>query len=32
MLERRDIESRNAEMIADELIRAFDQVCASEIA
>jgi len=32
MLERRDIESRNAEMIADELIRAFDRVCAAEIA
>lgn len=28
MLERRDIESRSAEMIADELTRAFDRVCA----
>jgi len=27
MLERRDIEPRSAEMIATELIRAFDQVC-----
>jgi putative YphP/YqiW family bacilliredoxin len=32
MLERRDIESRSAEMIAEELIRAFDQVCATPIA
>src|SRR4051812_34771696 len=32
MLERRDIESRSAEMIAAELIRAFDQVCAPSIA
>jgi putative YphP/YqiW family bacilliredoxin len=32
MLERRDIESRSAEMIADVLIRAFDQVCAPQIA
>jgi putative YphP/YqiW family bacilliredoxin len=29
MLERRDIESRSAEMIAAELTRAFDQVCAT---
>ena len=28
MLERRDIETRSAEMIAAELIRAFDRVCA----
>ena len=28
MLERRDIETRSAEMIATELTRAFDQVCA----
>jgi putative YphP/YqiW family bacilliredoxin len=28
MMERRDIESRSAEMIADELKRAFDQHCA----
>ena len=27
MLERREIESRSAEMIADELTRAFDRVC-----
>jgi putative YphP/YqiW family bacilliredoxin len=27
MLERREIETRSAEMIADELIRAFDRVC-----
>ena len=27
LLERRDIESRSAEMIADELTRAFDRVC-----
>ena len=32
MLERRDIESRSAEMIATELIRAFDAVCPSPIA
>jgi bacilliredoxin len=32
MLERRDIESRSAEMIAEELIRAFDQVCPAPIA
>jgi putative YphP/YqiW family bacilliredoxin len=32
MLERRDIESRSAEMIADVLIRAFDHVCAPQIA
>jgi putative YphP/YqiW family bacilliredoxin len=32
MLERRDIESRSAEMIAAELIRAFDEVCATPIA
>ena len=31
MLERRDIESRSAEMIAAELTRAFDQVCATPI-
>jgi len=29
ILERRDIESRSAEMIAVELTRAFDQVCTS---
>jgi len=29
VLERRDIEPRSAEMIAAELIRAFDEVCAS---
>jgi putative YphP/YqiW family bacilliredoxin len=28
MLERREIETRSAEMIAAELIRAFDRVCA----
>jgi putative YphP/YqiW family bacilliredoxin len=28
MLERRDIESRSAEMIAAELTRAFDRICA----
>jgi putative YphP/YqiW family bacilliredoxin len=27
MLERRDIEVRNAEMIAQELVRAFDEHC-----
>lgn len=27
MLQRRDIETRNAEMIAEELTRAFDQFC-----
>lgn len=32
MLERRDIESRSAEMIAAELTRAFDQVCSASIA
>ncbi len=32
MLERRDIETRSAEMIADELIRAFDEVCPAGIA
>jgi putative YphP/YqiW family bacilliredoxin len=32
MLERRDIETRSAEMIADVLIRAFDEVCPSGIA
>ncbi len=32
MLERRDIESRSAEMIAAELTRAFDEVCAAPIA
>jgi len=32
MLERRDIESRSAEMIADELKRAFDEVCSAPIA
>jgi putative YphP/YqiW family bacilliredoxin len=32
MLERRDIEVRSAEMIAAELIRAFDEVCAGPIA
>jgi bacilliredoxin len=30
MMERREIESRSAEMIADELTRAFDRVCASQ--
>jgi putative YphP/YqiW family bacilliredoxin len=28
MMERSQIETRNAEMIADELVRAFDQHCA----
>lgn len=32
MLERRDIEARSAEMIAAELIRAFDEVCSAPIA
>ena len=32
MLERRDIETRSAEMIAAELIRAFDAVCSAPIA
>jgi putative YphP/YqiW family bacilliredoxin len=32
MLERRDIEPRSAEMIAAELIRAFDEVCPTPIA
>lgn len=32
MLERRDIESRSAEMIAAELTRAFDEVCPAPIA
>ena len=32
ILERRDIESRSAEMIAAELTRAFDRVCAPTIA
>jgi putative YphP/YqiW family bacilliredoxin len=32
MLERRDVESRSAEMIAAELIRAFDEVCPAPIA
>jgi putative YphP/YqiW family bacilliredoxin len=32
MLERRDIETRSAEMIASELKRAFDEVCAPSIA
>ncbi len=32
MLERRDIETRSAEMIANELIRAFGDVCAQGIA
>jgi len=32
MLERRDIEPRSAEMIAAELIRAFDEVCPASIA
>ena len=31
MLERRDIESRSAEMIAAELIRAFDEVCSTRV-
>jgi putative YphP/YqiW family bacilliredoxin len=30
MMERREIESRSAEMIADELTRAFDRVCAAK--
>jgi len=30
MMERRDIESRNAEMIAGELTRAFEQFCTPE--
>jgi len=30
MMERSQIETRNAEMIADELVRAFDQYCASK--
>ena len=30
MMERSQIETRNAEMIADELVRAFDQYCASD--
>jgi putative YphP/YqiW family bacilliredoxin len=32
MLERRDIESRTAELIATQLIRAFDEVCAKPVA
>jgi len=32
MLERRDIETRSAEMIAGELKRAFDEVCSAPIA
>jgi putative YphP/YqiW family bacilliredoxin len=32
ILERRDIESRSAEMIASELTQAFDKVCARTIA
>ena len=32
ILERRDIESRSAEMIASELTRAFDRICSSSIA
>jgi putative YphP/YqiW family bacilliredoxin len=32
ILERRDIESRSAEMIASELTRAFDRICAPSIA
>jgi putative YphP/YqiW family bacilliredoxin len=32
ILERRDIESRSAEMIAAELTRAFDRVCGQTIA
>jgi putative YphP/YqiW family bacilliredoxin len=32
ILERRDIESRSAEMIASELTRAFDRVCVQTIA
>jgi putative YphP/YqiW family bacilliredoxin len=32
MLERRDIEPRSADMIASELIRAFDEVCSAPIA
>ena len=31
LLERRDIESRSADMIAAELTRAFDQVCSAPI-
>ena len=31
MLERRDIESRSADMIAAELTRAFDEVCSAPI-
>jgi putative YphP/YqiW family bacilliredoxin len=30
MVERRDIEARNAEMIADLLTMAFDKYCATE--
>jgi putative YphP/YqiW family bacilliredoxin len=30
MMERSQIETRNAEMIADELVRAFDQYCAGK--
>jgi putative YphP/YqiW family bacilliredoxin len=30
MMERSQIETRNAEMIADELVRAFDQYCADK--
>ena len=32
ILERRDIESRSAEMIASELTRAFDRICIPSIA
>jgi len=32
MLERRDIETRSAEMIAAELTRAFDEVCSAPMA
>ena len=32
MLERRDIETRSAEMIAAELTAAFDRVCDSQVA
>jgi len=32
MLERRDIETRSADMIAAELTRAFDEVCSAPIA
>jgi putative YphP/YqiW family bacilliredoxin len=32
ILERRDIESRSAEMIASELTRAFDRICSPSIA